>query len=125
MSKTDPHKIRVKTLRYHTFNGKPHEEGDVYDVVGDSIQTAEQYLETLKSNRMAQAVGDDSGPRTVEEVAEDEPQSSPEPKPETDKSATKKSTHVDPMTTADLKAEAASKTVEHRKPSKDVPTIKK
>ncbi len=107
MSKTDS--IRMKTLRYHTFNGKPYDEGDVYDVVGDSIQSAHQYAETLKANRMAE-----DAPHAPVKAEDEKSKEKPKAKPDTS---------VAPMGTEDLKALAESKTVEHRK--QDVPTIKK
>lgn len=145
--------VKVKVENYHTFNGKEYQKGDTYTVHGDGSTTLEQYLDSLRVRQFAFPVGEEHQ-RVIDEVgAPDEQDDKKKAKPaekksdedndSDDRSAAKddkkadkaaddddkpkapKSTAVAPMDTESMKAVAAEKTVEHRKPANQVPTVKK
>lgn len=60
-------KITVEALRDHTFAGKEYTTGQKYSLDGDSFQSAEQYLETLRATGLAKHA-DDVLPATIEEA---------------------------------------------------------
>lgn len=108
MSEHKKDSIEMESVAEHTYDGEAHKPGDTFQVHGDGGGwSAEMMADSLTA--IGHAVR-----ATKKAKAKDADKPKDEPK---------KSTHVEPMGTADLKAVAESKTVEHRK--QNVPTVKK
>lgn len=107
MSESKKDSVEMQSLTEHTYNGGSYQPGDTFAVEGDGgAWSAEMMADSLTALGHATRVSKKSNKKD-DEV----------------KDAPKKSTHVEPMGTSDLKAAAESKHVEHRK--QDVKTVKK
>lgn len=107
MSEQKKDSVEMESIKEHTFNGSSYKPGDTFAVTGDGGGwSAEMMADSLTA--IGHAVRATKGKAKKADEPKDEP---------------KKSTHVEPMGTTDLKAAAESKHIEHRK--QDVKTVKK